>query len=221
MTRELLILSLFGCLLGCKETAAPPPAQAPDPTSATRPETTAIPKPLPVPNPATTASRPPDAPPRDAGAKSASSLQPFTSGKLVRLDSVGAEKSWLEIRVPPHFKVKFHPLKADELPSATIEGPEFTVGIYTDPSHLPSIEVEKKQLKDFNPTVAYDRAEDAPSGRVTIHHEVDPATHAVKYSANIARPAMEAVCGGSELDSLEQAEQVLAICLTLHDRNDL
>jgi hypothetical protein len=139
----------------------------------------------------------------------------------VRLDSVGAEKSWLEIRVPPHFKVKFHPLKEDELPSATIEGPKFTVGVYTDPSRLPSIEIEKKQLKDFNPTVAYDRAQDTPDGRVTIHHEVDPATHAVKYWASIARAAMEAVCGGSELDSLEQAEQVLAICLTLHDRNHI
>jgi hypothetical protein len=76
-------------------------------------------------------------------------------------------------------------------------------------------------MKEWNPTVVFDRAEEIASGNLMIHHATDAATQVVKYYASVDRPHLDVICASTPVETLRQAEQVIAICLSLRDRNDI
>ena len=221
MIRFLGIISLLGFVSSCQRKAEQPRPPAPVPTESPSPPRT----PPPVTKPDAAATAPQAAAPQadasasDSGAQAAAVLRPTTAGDPVLLEHVGPDSASLEIQLPPHFTLNITELTEEQLPRATLKGPRFSIDIVSPDAGFTPLALQKQQLKQFYPTVVFDRAEEIPGGNIMIYHAVDEATKKVRYYSGVDRPKMDVVCGSSPVKSLQLAEQAVSICLSLHDRN--
>ena len=98
-------------------------------------------------------------------------------------------------------------------PTAYLEGPDLKVSINEPEGGFFSLKDEMNMFRRSYPNATSIRSEETNEGYLLV----DRLTYAgqVRYTAYVARPRLRVECGASDLDTLEQAEGVASICLTL------
>jgi hypothetical protein len=218
---RVVMMTVLLVAVSCRRESEPSPSPRPTERPASRSQSVLLTATTPVgQGPAAVASHAGGAA-TDAGTSSGPSIRPVTAGKLVRLDGVGRESTWLEVRVPAQFKVTITKLTESRLPRAIIKGPHLRLEVLTPEVGFSPLSKQQKDLKESFPAVVFDHAEEFPNGNLIVYHAADPAGQAAKYYASVDRPSLDVTCASTPLESLQQAEQAIAICLSLHDRNDI
>jgi hypothetical protein len=143
-----------------------------------------------------------------------SPLRPLAGGKRVRITKLDVPP--IEITVPPDFKLRMEGDGGEVRLVAHIEGPAFNIEVQQPEGGFStlSLEEDKRQIAEISPKATFPHASEWRVGSLLVVRNIS-VTGEPEYAVSLLRKDLRVSCTAGKLETLQDAESVASVCLTL------